>query len=155
MSFTERERRDDAEIDKSVIAHRLKEDLLEQSGRLRRTVADLYKPVDTTKIKHLHCKDHNQPITCLIISNDCQLLFTASKDCNIVKWSLSQMKKVAVLKRLDKKAPKTSKGHKTVVQSLAISSDGRFLASGDMENQIHIWNPDNLEWVHTFKGTLN
>lgn len=151
----ERERRDNAEIDKSVIAHRLKEDLLEQSGKLRRTVADLYKPVDTSQIKHFRCKDHKQPITCLTLSNDSQWLFTASKDCTIVKWSLLQMKKISVLKRIEKGAPNTLKGHKTVVQSLAISTDGKFLASGDMENQIHIWDPDNMKWLHTFKGIPN
>ncbi len=154
FSILERERRDDAEIDKSVIAHRLRDDLLEQSGKLRRTVADLYLPVDTDKIRNFQCKDHKLPITCLTISTDCQWLFTASKDCTIVKWSLAQLKKMAVLKRIEKSAPNTVKGHKTAVQSLAISTDGKFLASGDLENQIHIWNPENMQWIHTFKGTF-
>lgn len=59
---------------------------------------------------------------------------------------------MAVLKRIEKSAPNTVKGHKTVVQSLTISTDGKFLASGDLENQIHIWNPENMQWIHTFKG---
>ena len=151
--FAEKERAADTEVDKSVIAHRVKEDLLEQSGKLRRTVADLYEEVDTTKIRHLHCKEHKLPITCMAVSSDCQWLFTASKDCNIVKWSLADMKKVAVLKRVDRKAGDNVKGHKTVVQSVAISSDGKFFASGDLENVIHIWDPTNMKWLHTFKGT--
>ena len=152
MLFLERQRREEADIDKSVIAHRLKEDLLEQSGKLRRTVADLYDKVDEALIRHLHCKDHKQPLTCLAISHDCQSLFSASKDCTIVKWSLTESKKVGLIKRLDKKASHEVKGHKTVVQSLSISSDGKFLASGDLENQIHIWDPNTLKWLHTFKG---
>ncbi len=151
--FLERLRREEEDIDKSIIAHRLKEDLLEQSGRLRRTVADSYDKIDETLIKHLHCKDHKQPIMCLTISPDCQSLFTASKDCTIVKWSLIEFKKVAVIKRVEKKASREIHGHKTVVQSLTISSDGKFLASGDLENQVHIWDPITLKWLHTFKGS--
>lgn len=135
-----------------MIAHRLKEDLLEQSGKLKRAVADLYDQVDETLIKHLHCKDHNQPITCLTIANDSLSLYTASKDCTIVKWSLTDFKRIATIKRVDKKASRDTKGHKTVVQSLSISSDGKFLASGDLDNQIHIWDPNTLKWIHTFRG---
>ncbi|XP_057375125.1 U3 small nucleolar RNA-interacting protein 2-like isoform X1 [Daphnia carinata] len=148
----ERIRREEHDIDKSVIAHRLKEDLLEQSGRLRRTVADSYEKVNEALIRHLHCKDHKQPITCLTISPDCQSLFTASKDCTIVKWCLVDFKKVAVIKRVDKKTSSEVKGHKSVVQSLSISSDGKFLASGDLDNQIHIWDSITMKWMHTFRG---
>ncbi len=128
--------------------------MLEQSGKLRRTVADLYEKVDETLIRHLHCKDHKQPITCLTISHDCQSLFTASKDCTIIKWSLIEFKKLGLIKRLDKTASKEAKGHKTIVQSLSISTDGKFLASGDLDNQIHIWDPSTLKWIHTFKGVV-
>lgn len=136
---TEREKREEADIDKSVIAHRLKEDILEHSGKLRRTVADLYEAVDESLIKHLHCKDHKQPITCMTISQDCKWLFTASKDCTIVKWCLVTMKRVAAVKRVEKKAKAEVKGHKTAIQSISISTDGKFLASGDQENQVYIW----------------
>lgn len=148
----ERQRREDADIDKAVIAHRLKEDILEQSGKLRRAVADSYETVDPNSIRHLQSKDHKQPITCTAVSQDCQLLFTASKDCTIVKWSMSDWKRLGVIKRVDKKNPNGAKGHKSVVQSLCISSDGKFLASGDMDNMIQIWDPVTLNWLHTFRG---
>jgi len=49
------------------------------------------------------------------------------------------MKKVAAIKRVEKKAKNEVKGHKTAIQSLSISTDGKFLASGDQENQVYIW----------------
>ena len=49
------------------------------------------------------------------------------------------MKKVAAIKRVEKKAKDEVKGHKTAIQSLSISTDGKFLASGDQENQVYIW----------------
>lgn len=115
-------------------------------------MADTYEAVDPSTIRHLQCKDHKKPITCLAISQDCQLLFSASKDCTIVKWSLSDWKRLGVIKRVDKKNPNGAKGHKSVIQSLSISSDGKFLASGDMDNMIHIWDPATLSYLHTFKG---
>jgi hypothetical protein len=37
-------------------------------------------------------------------------------------------------------------------------SDGKFLNSGELQaikikvNQIHIWDPITMKWMHTFKG---
>lgn len=111
--------------------------------------------MDPSTIRHLQCKDHKLPVTCLAVSQDCQLLFTASKDCTIVKWSMSEWKRLGVIKRIGKKSAPGVKGHKSVVQSLSISSDGKFLASGDMDNLIHIWDPATMNWLHTFKGTIS
>jgi len=145
-------RTEDADVAKSLIAHRLKEDILEKAGKLCRTVADLYNSPDVTQIKHLRCKDHKRPITCVVVSPDCQTLYSSSKDCSIVKWSLTEMKKVTCLKRIDKKSPASVKGHRSAVQCLSISSDGKFLASGDLDKDIHVWNPVTMEWLYTFRG---
>ena len=152
--FTELRRTEDADVAKSLIAHRLKEDILEKAGKLCRTVADLYNSPDVTQIKHLRCKDHKRPITCVVVSPDCQTLYSSSKDCSIVKWSLTEMKKVTCLKRIDKKSPASVKGHRSAVQCLSISSDGKFLASGDLDKDIHIWNPVTMEWLYTFRGNF-
>ena len=82
-------------------------------------------------------------------------MYSASKDCTIVKWCLKDLKKVACLKRIDKKAANSVKGHRSVVHSLSISSNGKFLASGDSDKEIHIWDPVTMKWVHTFKGIFN
>lgn len=115
-------------------------------------MADTYEKVDEALIKHLHCKDHRRPITCLTIANDCQFFYSASKDCTIVKWSMTEFKKVGLIKRIDKNSSREVKGHKTIVQGLSISSDGKFLASGDLDNQIHVWDPNTMKWLHTFRG---
>jgi WD40 repeat protein len=31
-------------------------------------------------------------------------------------------------------------------------SDGKLLNSGDLENQIHIWDPTTMKWMHRLKG---
>ena len=83
--MAERDRAESKDIDQSVIEGRLKHDLLEQSGRLRKNIADKYTGYDADNIKVLRCKEHNLPITCVIVSVDNKYIYSASKDCVIVK----------------------------------------------------------------------
>ncbi|PSN50565.1 hypothetical protein C0J52_14763 [Blattella germanica] len=148
----ERQRAETDTVDKDVIAHRLKEDYLEQTGKLRRKVADDYVGYDSESIQLLRCKDHKLPITCLVVSADNKFVYSASKDCGIVKWSLEDRCKINSIKRKQKGTPDSTKGHTGTVLCLAISSDSKFLASGGENKELHIWNPDSLDHIHTFKG---
>lgn len=40
--------------------------------------------------------------------------------------------------------------HAAAILALALSSDSKFLASGCEKNVLTIWNPTNLEKIHTF-----
>nr|CAD7206648.1 unnamed protein product [Timema douglasi] len=81
----ESERLDSGAVDRATVAQRLKENVLEQSGRLRRTVADNYSGADTPNIAILRCKQHKLAITCMALSPDDKFLYSGSKDCNIVQ----------------------------------------------------------------------
>lgn len=140
----EQDKLDGEEVDKETIAQRLREDALEQAGKLRRNVADLYESCGENIL--LRCKEHSRSLTCLVISNDNKHIFSASDDFNIVKWSVEDRKKLQVIKRTDKH------GHKKKILALAVSSDFQFLASGDKSAKINIWNPVNMSHIHTFTG---
>lgn len=43
-------------------------------------------------------------------------------------------------------------GHTNQVYSIAVSSDGRLLASGGMDNKIRIWDAQNNKLLDTFSG---
>lgn len=140
----EQERLETEDVDKDTIAQRLREDVLEQAGKLRKNVGDLYSHCGENVI--LRCKEHSRSLTCLVISNDNKFIFSASDDFNIVKWSINDRKKLGIIKRTDKH------GHKKKILALAISSDFQFLASGDKSPIINIWNPSNLSHIHSFSG---
>ena len=148
----ERERAETEGIDKDVIANRLKEDYLEQSGKLKKTVADSYVGFDSNGMQFLRCKEHKLAVTCLVVSSDNKFIYSGSKDCGIVKWSLADRFKVNCRPRMHKGSSDSVNGHTATVLSLAISSDSQFLASGGENKVIHIWNPDTLEHLHAFKG---
>lgn len=144
IKIEEQKRLELEEIDKDVISHRLKEDILEQSGRLKKFVADSYSGHgETVKLK---CKEHGRSITCLVVSSDNQFIYSASDDCNIVKWSLTDKKKLCCCHR------KSEHGHKKKILSLALSTDKQFLASGDAGSVLNVWNGENLSFLHMFKG---
>ena len=108
---------------------RLKQDNLEEAGKLKKEVADTYLPVEARNIRFLKDKRHKSSLTCLVVHG--QHLFTASKDAGLLKWDLStgeKLAKVAGGKRKDEKAAKER--HCTSINAIAITTDGKYLVRG-------------------------
>ncbi|XP_064476057.1 U3 small nucleolar RNA-interacting protein 2-like [Ornithodoros turicata] len=146
----EKEKLEAEEIDKAAISHRLRDDLLEQSGRLQKKFAHKITEVDSSSI--LYLKKHKRPVTCAVISHDEKFVFSGSKDCCLIKWCAETGKRLKTVNGGIKGAEETHVGHTDHVMGLAISSDGKFLASGCQSKLIHVWNPETMERIHVFKG---
>jgi ribosomal RNA-processing protein 9 len=148
----ERELKDDKLIDHDAIAHRLRQEVLEGSGRLIKTVADSYKQQDPEEVKYL--RGHKLTLTCVVVGS--KHIFTASKDCCIMKWDLSTGSKLCVISggRRTRNAPSRGgpMGHTGHVLALAISSDEKFLASGGLDHAVRIWDAETCNHLHSFKG---
>lgn len=80
LKFLEKNR---AEFDESTVSRRLREEYLEEKGRLRKTVAINY--VGHDELVTLKCKEHKTSITCICLSNDGHILYSGSKDGSLVK----------------------------------------------------------------------
>lgn len=150
----EEKERLDKEFDNEAVISRLRDDVLEQAGRLKKIVSDKLTGSSEECTYILRCKEHSRPITCIVISSDNKFIYSSSKDACIVKWSLQGKSKVCHIlsKHKEKDIKRKENAHDSVVLSLAVSYDNRFLASGDESNLIKVWNPDSLEHIHTFKG---
>lgn len=85
----------------AAIAHRLREDVMEQAGKLQRKVADQYSAPDADKIRFL--KGHQLPVTCVAMTSDNRYLYSGAKDCTIIKCSVGHT--------LPFKSPVNSVGH--------------------------------------------
>ncbi|KAM7444018.1 pre-rRNA processing protein [Porites harrisoni] len=145
----EQNKKDSEDIDHDAIAHRLKQDVLEQIGKLQKRIASQYTQPSPDAIRVL--RGHQLSITCLCISPDDKFVFSGSKDCSIIKWNLETGEKEGKILGCHK-ASKGSKGHSGHVLSLTVTTDNKFLASGGMDKVIHIWDPLSLQHIHTFKG---
>lgn len=145
----EKQRAEAKEVDREAIAHRLREDVLEQAGKLQKQVANNYVEISSSDIRIL--KGHRLSPTCLVLSPDDKYIYSAAKDCSIIKWCFSTGKRIKIIAGLRKNDIKKL-GHSGKVMCLAISSDNKFLASGCDNKIINIWDPESLELYHSFKG---
>lgn len=150
----EQERNENKDLDDAAVLKRLKDDYLEQQGRLHKNVAAQCVLPAPGEVSSLRCKENRLSVTCLCVSSDGRFLFSGSKCSAIVKWSLPDKKKLRTI--CFKKNTDTGKQkfqcHKSPVAAVAVSSDGKFLASCEEANDIQIWSADTLEHIHTFKG---
>ncbi|KAM3915521.1 U3 small nucleolar RNA-interacting protein 2 [Leptodactylus fuscus] len=133
-----------------VIAHRLQENVLEQRGKLQRPLAKELLPPEPAEIRLL--RGHQGPVTCLVITPDDQHVFSGSKDCSIIKWSISDGKKVHKIPGGRKGCEDRHVGHTAHILCMALSSDGKYLASGDRNKLIFIWNAETCQNLHKFQG---
>jgi len=145
----EQDRSELKEVSKETIAHRLKEEVLEQQGKLYKWIAEEITGYDKDNIKVL--RGHKLPVTCHVISPDNRFIFSASKDCSIIKWCVETCKKVKVIHGGRKGTEDRHIGHTAHVLSLAVCTDGKFLVSGCQNGVIHIWDPETMELLKTFK----
>ncbi|KAM9276866.1 LOW QUALITY PROTEIN: U3 small nucleolar RNA-interacting protein 2 [Morus bassanus] len=135
-----------------VIGDRLKEDVLEQKGRLQRLVAKDVQPPDPAIIRVL--RGHQLPVTCLVISPDDRFIFSASKDGSLIKckWDVESGKRLCVVPGGKKGTEERHMGHASHVLCMAISSDGKYLATGDRNKLIMIWDAATCKRLHIFTG---
>ncbi|XP_074952337.1 U3 small nucleolar RNA-interacting protein 2-like isoform X1 [Phalacrocorax aristotelis] len=133
-----------------LIGDRLKEDVLEQKGRLQRLVAKDVQPPDPASIRVL--RGHQLPVTCLVISPDDRFIFSASKDGSLIKWEVESGKRLCVVPGGKKGTEERHMGHASHVLCMAISSDGKYLATGDRNKLIMVWDTATCKRLHIFTG---
>ncbi|KAM4652769.1 U3 small nucleolar RNA-interacting protein 2 [Discoglossus pictus] len=133
-----------------VIASRLQDDVLEHRGKLRRPLAKELIPPEPSEIRLF--RGHKGPITCLVITPDDEYIFSGSKDCSIIKWQVSDGKKIHKIPGGRKGSEATHVGHTDHILCMAISSDGKYLASGDKNKLIYIWDGVTCQNLHKFQG---
>jgi hypothetical protein len=95
-----------------------------------------------------------------VATEDGRYLFTCGKDGDIVQSDLqSGKRKTAFSKQLSKDAKGKGKprddnipGHRDELWSIAVSSDGKYLASGGKDRRIGLWDLQKGSWIKGFTG---
>jgi WD40 repeat protein len=102
---------------------------------------------------------HRQPVTAVVLSKDSDKGFSASKDGVIVHWDVETGKNEKylwpsenVLVSHHAKTPLSAKRSKHVL-ALAVSSDGRYLASGGLDRHIHLWDVRSREHIQVLNDS--
>ncbi|KAJ8409348.1 hypothetical protein AAFF_G00235460 [Aldrovandia affinis] len=146
----EEEKKAEESFETDLIAGRLQEEVLEQKGKLQRLVAKDFLPPDAADLRLL--RGHKLPVTCLVISPDDKQIFSAAKDCSIIKWDVESGKKLHTIAGGRKGTEDRHVGHTAHILCMAVSSDGKYLATGDMNKLIMIWEAATCKHLYKFTG---
>lgn len=143
----------------SLVAKILQQQQLEDSGRVRRAIASRVQKPESTDEFRISVK-HRQSVAAVALSEDDFKGFSASKDGTILHWDVDSGKserylwpRDEVLKSHGVKDPQgRATKHSKHVLALAVSSDGRYLASGGLDRHIHLWDTRTREHIQAFPG---
>ncbi|KAF8170167.1 WD40-repeat-containing domain protein [Mycena galopus ATCC 62051] len=157
---------DAAEIDKELVSARLKQDVLEHSGKMHIFIADTIDfalPLTSA----LRTRGHRFSVTSAVASESGKHLFTSGKEGSIIKWDLASGKKLATFHKvrpLQSSSAKKGKakgfadpaveGHTDEVLALALSGDGKYLASAGKDRRLGVWDADAGVWLKGFVGQM-
>lgn len=122
------------------MSKKLKLDYLESIGKLKKYLAENVIGYDEASITTLKHKLQNQPITCLCLAPENNILLSGSKTGKVLKWNIIEKRQNGCIS-LD-----------SAVTCIALSSDFKFLAVSDRSHKIYIYDPTTLQKVHTFDG---
>ncbi|KAK2785934.1 pre-rRNA processing protein [Onygenales sp. PD_12] len=161
---------DAAEIDRDLIAERIKEDVDESKGRIYRQIG---AQLSFSKASHSFFRADTQTTTGVAVHSP--FAYTVSKDKTLIKWELATPEpstntnatngESTRAKRPQRKKPKKIKsvrglqetedggepqGHTGNILALAVSPSGEFLATGGADNRLIIWDAETLTPLKTF-----
>ncbi|NXE57065.1 U3IP2 protein, partial [Casuarius casuarius] len=111
------------------------------------------QPPDPASIRVL--RGHQLPITCLVISPDDKFIFSAAKDGFIIKCKSGEVesgKRLCVVPGGKKGTEEQQVGHTAHILCMAVSSDGKYLATGDRNKLIMIWEAATCKHLYKFTG---
>lgn len=135
---------DAAEVDRDIIAQRLQEDVAESKGKVYKHIAS---SLSTPSIgKQIH---HKNPVTC--VAQYGIYLYTGCKNGIIEQWNITDTHHPTRVARTGRvKDKKVFTGHIDDILSIAISGDGKFLATGGKDKRICIWQTSTMIHQKTF-----
>ncbi|ORX63067.1 WD40 repeat-like protein [Hesseltinella vesiculosa] len=138
---------DAADLDRDLIAERLRHEEDEKAGKIHRRIADHFD-VSCLKAEKIQSrKGHQLAVTAAVLTDDGQFIYSASKDGSIIKWDATTLDKLHVFPG-GRKGAKEFTGHTDAIYCMAVTSDGQYLATGGKDKKINIWSAkEDKHWA--------
>lgn len=155
---------DAADIDRDLIADRLKEDVAEEKGRLYRYIADQYAFSEViSTLFRMDGSGKDSTTTAIAVCEP--YIYTVTRNKYLAKWQLPaypyptatsnntparKPKRVRYV-RGGRKGDEAFQGHTQDIICVAASQDGKFVVTGGKDNKIVVWNAETLEVLKVFR----
>lgn len=151
---------DAADIDRDIIADRLRESVAEEKGKIYRKLAAQYS-FNTASTSRFRM---NTASTTALAACD-PYIYTVTKDSHLIKWALPQYPpppatsnltparrpKRLLFSRGGKKSNTEFQGHIDDILCVAASQDGKFVATGGKDSRLVIWDAETLKVLKVMK----
>ncbi|KAF8251634.1 WD40 repeat-like protein [Wilcoxina mikolae CBS 423.85] len=151
---------DAAEIDRDLIAERLKEDVAAEKGRLYRFIADDFSFNNATSTLF---RMDSRATTGIAVCDP--YIYTVTSDRYLIKWKLpayppppatankipGRKPKRVRYARVGRKGDQYFEGHTQEIICVAASEDGKFVVTGGRDNKLIVWNAETLTILKVFK----
>lgn len=153
---------DAADVDQENLrrrmGERLKEDTAESKGKLYRRIAD---GLDWRQAKRKTVRCHNVRKSVTGVALHGKHIYGVSKDLHLVKWEMPNYDSSSKNKRQSQKIKVVAKTfgntkswnaphHSKAILCVAISPDGKFVATGGADKKLIIWDAENLTNLRVF-----
>ena len=126
------------------VEENIQDDALDKAGKLFKASAETTKKfLEEKKFLFRCCKNgHSRSPTAVEFAPDGNSVYSGGKDGTVLKWDIRNLKSMGRINtRLGGKKDATDfVGHTSAVLALAVSSDGLYVATGDQNGKIIIWN---------------
>jgi ribosomal RNA-processing protein 9 len=161
---------DAEEIDRDLIAERLKEDAAESKGKLYRQLA---QELEFDKASRCLWKWNSEAVTGVAVCDP--WVYTVSKDLGLAKWRVHELPENQWLPKTGKKRKKPKpppkrrpeqvafvrgdrkkskdnsyQGHVDTILTVAASQDGKFVVTGGKDRRIVVWDAEKLKCLRVF-----
>ncbi|OQR96109.1 U3 small nucleolar RNA-interacting protein [Achlya hypogyna] len=135
------------------VSSQLDRDVMEASGKLFKKIAEKFLEFEFDEESSKYLQGHKTTVTAVCASEDGKSIYSAAKDGSLFKWSLSADGITKARMELPK-ADETKKlaDHKKTVLAVAVSSDGKFVASGGVDKLLHVWDAETSAHLESFSG---
>lgn len=130
------------------VGERLEQRRLDASGSAQRRIAESVAGADLSGVV-TQKRGHRLSVTAVCVERRGAFAFSASKDNSIVAWDVERAEKLGtVAPQWQARGPggqrNERKAHEGEVLALAISTDGRYLASGGRDRLVRVWDVRSL-----------
>ncbi|CEG43895.1 U3 snoRNP-associated protein (contains WD40 repeats) [Plasmopara halstedii] len=135
------------------LGERLKQDALNAMGKLFKKVAAEYLDYEFDIASTKFLRGHRLSVTSLCLLEDGEIAYSGAKDGSLLRWDLKQQKKREItLPHDDVAAEKATTDRDRCILALAVSSDGKFLASGGRDKLVRVWDAKTGQLKESFSG---